>query len=124
MIKSLFIFVFFVLFSCEELSNSSSGDTASAPPPPNVSEEFAAATQILNAKCKDCHTGYNHSFSGYVSESDYQDDNNNVVAGNISSSRIYTKLSNATPAGNMPTGGVEWSDEERDIIIDWINSIE
>lgn len=112
----------FLLCSCGQDFNSSSGDFAlsadngidtSTP----AGQRLSAAYNVIKNDCISCHSGYHNSWANYKTDAEWIS-KGLAVRGDTTSSQVYDRLKNV--GGDMPRGAPQISDSDRQKIEDWI----
>ena len=104
----------FLLISCGQSFNSSTGDTKYS-----TAGSSEAAIGIINSRCISCHEGYHDSWSAFLEFSDYEAAGL-VSGGAASTSLMITRLKNT--GGDMPKNGPALDAEEYLAVENWINT--
>ncbi len=126
-ILSMKFFILFVLiFSCKPIRNSSQEYDRDISGGIDIEEssEFLAAKGLIDSRCVSCHDNYhsawkNLSEQGFI-KSGY------VIAGDPEKSKIYQSLFSGginVVSSLMPKNDNEFTEDEKKVIADWINSI-
>lgn len=117
--------LFFTITSCYQETNSNSFDDRYSlsngidTSTPN-GQRLSDAYDILKESCMNCHTGYHNSWTNLNTDSKWI--NTGVVEQNDAySSTLLIRLKNI--GGNMPKDNPQISEEDFDIIVDWIDNI-
>lgn len=116
---------FFTITSCYQDTNSNSFDDRYSlsngidTSTPN-GQRLSNAYDILKENCMNCHTGYHNSWTNLNTDSKWI--NTGLVEQNDAySSTLLIRLKNI--GGNMPKDNPQISEEDFDIIVDWIDNI-
>ena len=124
MIKILPILIFFL--GCIQSYNSNSFDEEKYGTPSNLnpvdtpSERRSKAIAVIQKNCISCHTGRHNRWSGFITDSQWVTAKL-VVPGDAANSRLIRKLKNR--GGNMPYNNPPISEENVDILVDWIDQL-
>lgn len=119
--KVILGFVLCLFFSsCGQSTNSNSYDEFLdfAIDPSNV--KLAKAFNVVNSKCLNCHTGYHNRWKSFNTDAKWIE-SGVISAGNANASILMNKLKN--DGGNMPIGGANLTEDEYEILKDWINNL-
>lgn len=116
------ILLLFILTSCGQDFNSSSGDFAltadnGIDTSTAAGVRLSAAYNVLKNNCMTCHTGYHNGWANYKTDSDWIT-KGLAVRGDTTSSQVYDRLKNV--GGDMPQGAPQISDTDRQKLEDWI----
>ena len=119
-------FLMFFLVSCGQNYNSNSFDADRYGPEVEIDisspegSRFAAAYNLLDSQCIKCHDGTHSFWAGFTTEQDWIDVGY-VNAGDFDNSFIIKRLKNY--GSDMPQGGQELTDNEIEILQEWINNL-
>lgn len=125
MSKLIFIFIA-LLNSCGQSFNSNTSDfnlVVSNFCTDQSNLRLCAANEILQKNCANCHTSSIHAaWTTYATDAQWLEaGNSRVIAGNADASTIISKLKNY--GGNMPDQAPELTDEEAQVLKDWIDAL-
>jgi len=126
MIKILPILIFFL--GCIQSYNSNSFDEELYGPEskttthedPEITRTSKAIT-IIQKNCISCHSGRHNKWTNFSTDSQWIQAKV-IIPGNSANSRLIRKLKNR--GGNMPFGNPAISEEEVDVLVDWIDQLE
>jgi len=119
------LFLFFLMSSCYQETNSNSFDdsfslsngidTSTA-----AGQRLSDAYDVLNTHCMSCHTGYHNNWNNLNTDGKWMA-TEVIEAGDPFSSTLLIRLKNI--GGNMPKDNSQMSEEEFDKIVNWIDNI-
>ncbi len=124
MIKILPILIFFL--GCIQTYNSNSFDEENYGPPSDLNRDDPKAVRrskafsVLQEHCISCHFGRHTQWSGFTTDSQWVS-TALVIPGDSANSRLILKLQNR--GGNMPLNNPPISEDEVDILTDWIDQM-
>lgn len=124
MLKILPILIFFL--GCIQTYNSNSFDKENYGPSSNFNPEDpksvrrSKALSVLQENCISCHFGRHNQWAGFTTDSQWVS-SSLVIPGESANSRLIMKLQNR--GGNMPLNNPPISEDDVDILADWIDQI-
>lgn len=117
------LFVAFIITGCGQAYNSNSGDEGQYAPISGIDSStpdgarLLAAYKVFQGKCFGCHSAW----QGYKSSAQWVEAHE-VVAGDLSSSPVYTRLKNV--GGDMPRDPIaQLTAEELATVETWISQM-
>ena len=113
------------MFACgQQALNSNSDDEELSKQGESLPEDedpkFIAAFTVIKNQCIDCHSGYHNGWSSF-SSSEKWISSGEITKGNSLESSLIKRLKNYD--GNMPLGGAQLSEEDLNILLDWIDNL-
>ena len=118
------IVLLFLIGGCQEFNSNSFDQELSQEVTFDVSTPAGVRLRdsymILKENCMSCHTGYHSDWIGY-NTNDQWEVNNLVRSGEADESDLIKSLKNV--GGDMPLGKSQLSDENYNVLLDWINQI-
>lgn len=112
--------------SCGMNYNSNTFDDVKYGPAPSfdpqtpAEERFVAAYNLLDSQCIQCHEGEHDAWAAWTTSEDWVNQGY-VTEGDFSGSILISSLKNYS--GNMPKGSSALTDEEIQILRDWIENL-